>query len=544
MKKKGFTLVELLAVIVILAVILAIAIPSISNMMNNASRNALESSAKLVLKGIELKRLEDSNFKPSDINETTVEGILNIDDSNYQTLTVKEINGIIYITIVGKNKWDKLTVSGTKITSKVEDTVTNLVGSANAPVLTTGMTPIKWDGSAWIDTTSSDTTWYNYDPSAKQWANARTADGSMWVWIPRYIYKISTGWHTSTAGTIDIQFSKGVDDNWNKVSIGNIDLDESANASNGTWTNHPAFTFGDTELTGIWVAKFEASNDGSSNVKIIPNVASWRSISIDSIFTKVRSMETNNIYGWGTTGNNVDTHMMKNTEWGAVAYLSKSTYGINSEIYKNNSSSYYTGRSGGNVGGSQVKAGGNEYIDTGFYTYDGKCASTTTLVPGINANCTAVGNTVSDTSLSYKASTTGNIYGIYDMLGGAWEYISSYVNNNHANLTTYGNSAYISDNRYKDAYTMGSTDTNANNYALTVSSKGEALYETSTNGTDSTAAWYGDYSYMPITDQPWFLRGGHYNNGSGAGTFSFSRFTGGVNSSGSFRPVVLVGVGL
>jgi prepilin-type N-terminal cleavage/methylation domain-containing protein len=510
MKNKGFTLVELLAVIVILAVILAIAIPSISSMINNASRNALESSAKLVLKGIELKRLEDSNFKPSDVNETTVEGMLNIDDSNYQTLTVKEINGIIYITIVGKNKWDKLTVSGTKITSKVEDTVTNLVGSANAPVLATGMTPIKWNGTSWVDTTSSDTTWYNYDPSAKQWANARTADGSMWVWIPRYIYKISSGWHSNVTGTIDIQFSKGVDDNWNKVVIGNINLDESANASNGTWTNHPAFTFGDTELTGIWVAKFEASNDGSSNVKIIPNVSSWRSISVNDIFNKVRSMETSNVYGWGTTGNNIDTHMMKNTEWGAVSYLSKSTYGKNAEIWINNSNTFTTGCAGDSVSDT-VSTTGCEYA---YNTTNG-----------------------------LQASTTGNIYGIYDMSGGTWEYTSSYINNNHANLTTYGNSAYTADNKYKNVYTMGLTDTNANNYALTVSSKGEALYETSANGTDSATSWYGDYSYTPRTDNPWFLRGGYYGDGSAAGTASFYRFTG-IAYNLSFRPTLLVGAGL
>jgi type IV pilus assembly protein PilA len=132
MKNKGFTLVELLAVIVILAIILAIAVPSISNMINSTTRSTLESSAKLVLKGIEYKKMENDSFVPSSINETNVESELNIDDSNYQSLTVKEINGVTYVTIVGKNKWNKLTVSGTKIATKVSDTVTNFVGSANA----------------------------------------------------------------------------------------------------------------------------------------------------------------------------------------------------------------------------------------------------------------------------------------------------------------------------------------------------------------------------------------------------------------------------
>jgi hypothetical protein len=478
--------------------------------MNNASRNALESSAKLVLKGIEYKMMEDSDFNPTSINETNIGSTLNIDDSSYQSVTVKKMDDILYVTIVGKNKWSKLTVSGTKSITKVEDTVTNNSYGANAPVLVTGMTPIKWDGTKWVDTTVGDTDWYNYDSAFKQWANARTADGSMWVWIPRYIYKISSGWHSSTAGTIDVQFSKGVDDNWNKAVIGNINLDESANASNNTWTNHPAFTFGDTELTGIWVAKFEASNDGSNNVKIVPNVTSWRSITVNDIFNKARSMETNNVYGWGTTGNNIDTHMMKNTEWGAVSYLSKSTYGKNTEIWINNSNTFTTG-----------------------------CAGSSAPAAASTTGCEYAYNTAN----GLQASTTGNIYGIYDMSGGVWEYTSSYVDNNHTNLTTYGNSSYISDNKYKNVYEVASADSDLNNYDLTISSKGDAIYETSSSGTGLTS-WYGDYSYMIRTDISWFERGGGYYNGAGAGTFNFGRDPGSANGVVGFRPVVLVGIGL
>jgi hypothetical protein len=364
---------------------------------------------------------------------------------------------------------------------------------------------------------------------------------TMWVWIPRYIYKISNGWHSNTAGTIDIKFSKGIDDTLGGlVPLVNTG---SATDSNGTWTSHPAFTFGTTQLKGIWASKFEASNDGSNNVKVVPNVQSWRSIIVNDIFSKTRSMETNNIYGWGTSGNGIDTHMMKNTEWGAVAYLSKSSYGLNSEIYKNNSSSYYTGRSGGNAGGSQVTVGGNEYIDTGFYTYDGKCASTTTLAPGINANCTTVGNMASDTSLSYKASTTGNIYGIYDMSGGAWEYTSAYLNNGNTNLSTYGNSAYTAESKYKNTYAVASTDTDVNNYLQAVYSKGDAIWETSNTGTGTTS-WYADYSYMTYVDSPWFTRSGPFDYFSSAGAFHFCRISGGASSRVGFRPILLVESGL
>ncbi|MDD4187961.1 MAG: hypothetical protein PHX04_04285 [Bacilli bacterium] len=84
----------------------------------------------------------------------------------------------------------------------------------NRPVLFTGMTPVKWDDVfKETETTKDDSTWYDY--GNQKWANAKTIDGSYWVWIPRYAYKITSGYHSSTgageetAGTIDIEFLKG-----------------------------------------------------------------------------------------------------------------------------------------------------------------------------------------------------------------------------------------------------------------------------------------------------------------------------------------------
>ena len=56
--KKGFTLVELLAVIVILAIILAIAVPSITGMINNTRKSAFESDVRLIITGIEYRQLQ------------------------------------------------------------------------------------------------------------------------------------------------------------------------------------------------------------------------------------------------------------------------------------------------------------------------------------------------------------------------------------------------------------------------------------------------------------------------------------------------------
>jgi hypothetical protein len=84
------------------------------------------------------------------------------------------------------------------------------------------MTPVKWDeNKIEIETTEDDPDWYDYDE--KRWANAKSADGSYWVWIPRYAYKIETCYHTSgedcltltgkEAGDIDIKFLKSTTNN-------------------------------------------------------------------------------------------------------------------------------------------------------------------------------------------------------------------------------------------------------------------------------------------------------------------------------------------
>ena len=89
----------------------------------------------------------------------------------------------------------------------------------NTPKLVAGMTPVVWDETAnngqgdWVEAENVDE-WYNYKTTevngtqAKQWANAMTEDGSLWVWIPRYAYQIASEYHTNstTGGTINIEF--------------------------------------------------------------------------------------------------------------------------------------------------------------------------------------------------------------------------------------------------------------------------------------------------------------------------------------------------
>ena len=360
------------------------------------------------------------------------------------------------------------------------------------------MTPIKWNGSSWVETKGSDPDWYDY--TAKKWANAKTSDGSMWVWIPRYAYSITSGYHSSIAGNIDVEFMKGTS---NETSTGRTTFQNAS--GQGNWSIHPAFNYGQT-VSGIWVAKFEASPEGATTntsnseyngtgkkLQVKPGVSSWRSIAISNIYDVCKN--------YNSTLNN---HMMKNDEWGAVAYLSKSKYGKqNEEVWINNSSSYITG-SAGNIASAVSNAGTtNDYTST----------------QGV------------------KASTTGTVYGVYDMSGGAWEYVAAYVNNGDFNLKNYGSSLVNGDAKTKNVYSKGSTNSYEDNYKQNKGVYGDALYETSINGNSRDGSWYDDYSIFPIS--PFFIRGGSYNNGTNAGMFAFYADNGNIDSFNSFRPVLV-----
>ena len=203
---------------------------------------------------------------------------------------------------------------------------------------------------------------------------------------------------------------------------------------------------------------------GSSGaIKVQPGVQSWRGIEVNDIYT--------NCLNYNST---LNSHMMKNDEWGAVSYLTKSKYGKqNEEVWINNSSSHITGSAGNSANASIDEGITNDYTST----------------QGV------------------KASTTGNVWGVYDMSGGAWEYVAAYVNNGDGNLTKYGSSLVNGEPKTKNVYGKGNSDTPTKNYSANSGVYGDAVYETSTNGEESTS-WYDDDSYFPDTSVPFILRGG------------------------------------
>ena len=117
--KKGFTLVELLAVIVILAIILAIAIPGISGIINSAKKGAFESDAKMIVTGIEYRVLEASvdptKTAPVVGDITATVGDFGANPANYTTISIDSMNPItITVTTAATSEFGAWTATATK----------------------------------------------------------------------------------------------------------------------------------------------------------------------------------------------------------------------------------------------------------------------------------------------------------------------------------------------------------------------------------------------------------------------------------------------
>ncbi len=450
---------------------------------------------------------------------------------------------------------------------------------ANQPVLNGDMIPVVYDETRkeWVKQDLDK----SYDYSQQVWANAVTVveDGTqtrsyykkakagtvismsdintMWVWIPRYSYTIKS----EDGG--ENYFGKASSDNESptKALPGEIDvkfISTSQNDSDGSakytesqpsnWRTNDAFTFGDKILSGIWVAKFETTGSLSedqqacidlncdiSKITIKPNVSSVRNQRISSFFYMARSMQKeNNPYGFNSESG--DLHMSKNNEWGAVAYLSQSKYGkygngdysgANKEVYMNNSSDYITGNSSGTPDATEIKGVLHEYNDMNSFSGVG-------------------------------ASTTGTIYGIYDMSGGSTEYVmggfeyDAQGSNEHAGQISVASSGFkglsatippaetgtisMPEKKYYNVYKTATPTSSIWSTAkpeLACNSNicyGHALSE--------TAEWYGDYALFGIRSYPWFRRGGTYNSSPVGGLFLAHPYSGNYNETISTRLVL------
>ena len=455
---------------------------------------------------------------------------------------------------------------------------------ASEPVLDDTMIPVYYDeaSSSWkkADVNNKDKNYKWYDYNNKMWANSVTVSSTnrstyqsaslgteipmddiltMQVWIPRYKYKVwnynSDGTVSSNPQEIEISFEDGT------ASTGEITCTDTISGTDGAksesckinntectdstcnnkYYTHPAFTFGEEELKGFWIGKFEISvpennacytstnptncNKTGITPLVKPNVKSYRYAQVGTFETNIMAMNNSgNIYGFSAT---TDTHMIKNMEWGAVAYLSHSKYGTCTggtckEVNINNSSGFYTGRSGDTASASSTTNGTYKYNEIGLGTY---------------------------------ASTTHNIYGVYDMSGGANEYVMGNIVSNDGstmmsgqstsynsgytgiiydaeNYTSYTGTYSYPNAKYYDKYSFGTSKEQMIKSKLGDSIK-EVLLNTSSKG------WYSDYSDLANSLYPWFMRGSSWVSRTNAGVFSSNSIYGDTgNGSYSSRLVI------
>ncbi len=428
------------------------------------------------------------------------------------------------------------------------------------PVLEDPLIPveIKPNGDVYYANLNSE--WYNY--SEKRWANAvilaeepsnknykagdKIAENdiiSYFVWIPRYQYKI---WNMGDY-TVAIQSNTLTDKDFDTspnhllgsariidIKFGSVEnapkMNESEAAIDKYYT-HPAFTLGEKDLNGIWVGKFETGYNQSGNKKgpikelekwthagsslentdstkiiVKPDVYSWRNMSVKSMFEVSYNYDRN-----------LDSHMLKNTEWGAAAILSHSAYGIGGEVNINNYSQYKTGYSSYNSDQS---------------TFGGTCGTSKDVTQPWN------------TPVGYLASTTGNISGIYDMSGGVHEYVAGYRE------SSLGQSGFDNEDdlkgKYKDYVNIynSNSDWETYNNRILGDATGEMgpfyRYNDKNDGARPHTTWYGDSCNFVNKNAPWFTRGGLNNNGLISGQFNFRVDPGNAFVTSGFRIALAV----
>lgn len=334
MNKKGFTLIELLGVVTMIALISILVIPNIISSVNKKKSEINEANLKILASAVDMYIERNSNVYANTFEadgstycipfQTLVnEGLLleNFEDSN----GVVDSSSIIKATYqVDYNSFDYELVSNSECSE--------VINYISKPDLSSNMIPVYYD-NGWKKA-DVNTHWYNY--SSKKWANAvvvkewkSNENGSMsryqyknalpgtpilesdilayFVWIPRFRYQL---FNSNTPIAINVVFE-------------GVGTPKSLGTSSGQWLTHPAFTYKNQELSGIWVGKYEASLD-SSDVVIKLTVTPY----IYSGTDVISSMgDYNNIYGF-----EVSPHIIRNSEWAAVAYLSVSKYGIGTTL--------------------------------------------------------------------------------------------------------------------------------------------------------------------------------------------------------------------
>lgn len=507
-KNKAFTLVELIGVVVILGILMLILFPTMLNGIKHSGKKLENAQKRLVLQAAELYAKENSTtYLPYDGSKYCISLKELLEHDMLTKGMVQDVPIDTFVLVSTSNQQTDYMIDSQCSSERMNiwvkaDSSKHGLDGANPPLLDNGMIPIKYrtkeeQSDAWYDYKQG--MWANAvlvtEKSRKYYENASVGTEvreedilGYFVWIPRYAYQLWNveGHASSYPFSISIQFQKK--------------QEKSTGVFNGSYFTHPAFTFGGKELSGIWVSKFSTTgvangscfdeNCDSIFLQTKPNQIALQ-ISIRDFFYAIRSMNRhNNPYGLTSK---INPHMIKNIEYGAILYLYHSPYGrcsngICSEISYSDcwgsieselSKSYvmYTGKS---VGKLQEIMYGTDY---GTYFYD--------------------------TPLGYLASTTGNIYGVYDMSGGIADYMMSIIALDPLNSDSL-ESGFLDfqqiDSKYYDVYTYQENET------LSIK-LGDATSEMLMDNTgDFYQLWYQDM-FSNYVFPAWVIRGGNSRQG-------------------------------
>ena len=450
-----------------------------------------------------------------------------------------------------------------------------------------------------------------YDYGKRKWANAvtLTADGlskyrnqptgtkvdeqyvlGYWVYIPRYAYKVMrkevanhviTDEEAKARGGFNIRFERVEDpvktptnvcdassmDYWECVAQTSeykflYYSNDDQYAGQTVWATHPAFDWNGSEINGFWVGKFETT--GTIDLPtVLPNQKHIGDTGVNyggaggyyEMAKKVGVEDSQNVYGYTATTsfNNgrgyhnlskAMSHMLKSSEWGATAYLSASAYGAGVDGVQINAQSQASTDDNGAPSNGVTGCGPVDDGKTTMYANGGQIGT---------ANACSDGDVTHayNGSLGVKSSTTNNVYGVYDMSGGAYEYVMGSFSSDGVQ-SSRGSNGLVYFNiparePYVDLYdgsifSTGSQWTN-NNLCTWTECGGRALYETKNVSliTSELESWNGGLSYFVQSDsQAWFGMGGNYANGQAAGLFTAYRSNGAASSQGGvgFRVVL------
>ncbi len=491
------------------------------------------------------------------------------DDRNYE-VNIECNNGASgeWIYEEWSPKINNLTSTRTKCTMLFTKRYKESILNGMDPVLKEGLIPVVIENDGTVKKADEKEEWYHY--SNQKWANAVVLEDesisyqngevipesnieSYFVWIPKYRYKLwdlgnyegLTSINSNKVHDIEVIFGEydTVDEKSGECKTPGVS-GETGNCSVGDYMTHPAFQAFGTK--GLWVGKFETGYKGATSTKeaeqninnpeqveIKPNVYSWRNIQVANAHL--------NSYNYKRE---YDSHMMKNTEWGAVAYLQHSVYGSKNSVRMNNNSNYITGYSSVNE-------------PTCGYTEQNEACN---RYEGTSLNVDGTYTKRYNSEVGYLASTTGNISGVYDMSGGSWEYMmgvmlstdnttpcSGQDASNNSGFTgpfcgTTGSFSGISfpEKKYYDTYAYGTNDDTHNRRILgdATGEMGPFAYVTLGSKSRQVGSWYYGESWFVKNGLSWFIRSGVYSSGILAGTFAFDIIFGYASSNIGYRIVL------